>query len=191
MDPVVYMIVYLALIIPMAFLFGCIAENDDKYDALHSLIWPYGLILLLIDLFNFINSYLTKNNLKQMNFKILGKAMGFMFLPTLGVLLMLLIGFFDPIMLWTWIKSDSGWAIFTRIFIFLLETGLVTVLYFNYLKEETVEKIKNSAEAIGQEEDIYSATDVYRLFTANNSCNKFTLQRTEDPNIVIIKQIKK
>ena len=121
-----------------------------------------------------------------MNFKILGKAMGFMFLPTLGVLLMLLIGFFDPIMLWNWIKSDSGWAIFTRIIIFLLETGLVALLYFDYLKKDQIENIHKKNRSEKNNKSLGYSTYVRDFYENGQSNDNYTLTYTEDPNIVII-----
>lgn len=153
------------------------------------LLWPYHLILIIIDQFKKLNKYLNKNKLKQMNFKILGKAMSFMFLPTLGVLLMLLVGFFDPIVLWTWIKSDSGGAVFTRIFIFLLETGLVTALYFHYLKEEIKNEVING-NIEGKSEEIYYNKNLYRIYPdeKSDSYYKFYIIDTKDSNIKIIER---
>ena len=162
-------------------------DSDWKYAKFeYVFIWPVLLYLLPRDLIKFINNYLNKNNLKQMNFKILGKAMGFMFLPTLGVLLMLLIGFFDPIMLWNWIKSDSGWAIFTRIIIFLLETGLVILLYFDYLKKDQIENIHKKNRSENNNKSLGYSTYVRDFYENGQSNDNYTLTYTEDPNIVII-----
>lgn len=142
-------------------------------------------------MFKYLNYYLTQNNLKQMNLKILIKAMGFMFLPTLGVLLLLLIGFFDPILLWTWIKSSSGWAVFTRIVIFLLEAGLVTFLYFDYLKKDRIEKIKNSAGAKDTKTSIEYGRYARDMFYNATNQDEYFLIPTDDPNFVIIEFKKK
>lgn len=164
------------------------SDLDWKYaEGEYIFIYPILLYLIPRDLIINFNNYLNTNNLKQMNFKVLGKAMGFMFLPTLGVLLMLLIGFFDPIVMWNWIKSDSGWAIFTRIIIFCLEIGLVTYLYFDYLKKE----IKTNSNGISvTEEEVYYNTDMYMLWSdrRDNFSFKFYKTRTEDPNILIIER---
>lgn len=168
-----------------------ISENwkFNKFDKFDYYIFVYPIIpfIYLFQFLNKYNNYLNSNNLKQMNLKILGKAMGFMFLPTLGVLLMLLVGFFDPIMLWNWIKSDSGWAVFTRIIIFILEVGLVTILYFDYLKKE----IKENAKSIkGSEEEMCYNTDLYALWgdRKDNDHFKFYKTKTEDSNIIIIER---
>ncbi len=169
-------------------------DIDWKYLDLHPLYmfaWPLLPILLLRDLILYINNYLTKNNLKQMNLKILGKAMGFMFLPTLGVLLMLLVGFFDPIMLWTWIKSPSGWAVFTRVVLFLLETGLVILMYFYYLEEENRNKLKSEYKIDSSSEiQVSKYTDVYEVFKDKTSSDSYNYYKnyTEDPNITLIER---
>ena len=169
-------------------------DIDWKYLDLHPLymfVWPLLPILLLRDLILYINNYLTKNNLKQMNLKILGKAMGFVFLPTLGVLLMLLVGFFDPIMLWTWIKSPSGWAVFTRVVLFLLETGLVILMYFYYLEEENKNKLKSECKIDpSSEKQVNKYTDVYEVFNDKTSSDSYTYYKnyTENPNITLIER---
>lgn len=165
-----------------------------KYFDVHPLwifAWPLLPIFLLRDLILYINNYLTKNNLKQMNLKILGKAMGFMFLPTLGVLLMLLVGFFDPIMLWTWIKSPSGWAVFTRVVLFLLETGLVILMYFYYLEEDSKNKLKSECKIdLSSEKQVSKYTDIYEVFSDKTSSDSYTYYKnyTENPNITLIER---
>ena len=186
----------------LIFLIGAILANMDidwKYLDLHPLYilaWPLLPILLLRDLILYINNYLTKNNLKQMNLKILGKAMGFMFLPTLGVLLMLLVGFFDPIMLWTWIKSPSGWAVFTRVVLFLLETGLVILMYFHYLEEENRSKYIAECDDIkvnrSNKKSIYGIDTVHELFSKSKySSSSYFKIPTDNPDIVLIERKEK
>ena len=193
---VLIIMIYIILLV-LIFFIGAILTDMDinwKYLDLHPLYilaWPLLPILLLRDLILYINNYLTKNNLKQMNLKILGKAMGFMFLPTLGVLLMLLVGFFDPIMLWTWIKSPSGWAVFTRVVLFLLETGLVILMYFYYLEEENKNKLKSECKIdLSSEKQVSKYTDVYEVFNDKTSSDSYTYYKnyTENPNITIIER---
>lgn len=154
-------------------------------------LYPIIPFIYLYQYLNKYNNYLNKNNLKQMDLKILGKAMGFMFFPTLGVLLMLLVGFFDPIAMWAWIKSDSGWAVFTRIIIFLIETGLVTALYFDYLEKDKIEKINSENKVIGKQKEIRYDQDIRYLFSDTNYEHKYYFHQTENPQIVLVKQVKK
>ena len=193
---VLIIMIYIILLV-LIFFIGAILTDMDinwKYLDLHplwALAWPLLPIFLFRDLIVYINNYLTKNNLKQMNLKILGKAMGFMFLPTLGVLLMLLVGFFDPIMLWTWIKSPSGWAVFTRVVLFLLETGLVILMYFYYLEEENKNKLKSECKIdLSSEKQVSKYTDVYEVFNDKTSSDSYTYYKnyTENPNITIIER---
>jgi len=124
-----------------------------------------------------------------MNLKVLGKAMGFMFLPTLGVLLMLVVGFFDPIAMWNWIKSNDGWAIFVRIVLFLLETGLVVVMYFYYLDEETKKQAFDGKGAKNGERR-NSRTEICDLYRTATSRDAFRVFETENANIRIVELIK-
>lgn len=168
--------------------------NDSRWQfAKTQYIFLYPIIpfIYLYQYLNKYNNYLNKNNLKQMDLKILGKAMGFMFFPTLGVLLMLLVGFFDPIAMWAWIKSDSGWAVFTRIIIFLIETGLVTALYFDYLEKDKIEKINNDNKVIDKQKEIRYDQDIRYLFSDTNYEHNYYFHQTENPQIVLVKQVKK
>lgn len=161
-----------------------LSDSKWKYaKAIFIPFWPIIPILLLIDYIN----YIKQNNLNQMNLKILGKAMGFMFLPTLGVLLMLLIGFFDPISMWTWIKSDSAGAVIVRIIIFLLETGLVTYLYFDYLKKDILEKAGSNCKNGYR---VSSSDNMRDIFNNGRYDDNYTLYTTEDPNVKVIKREK-
>lgn len=125
-----------------------------------------------------------------MNLKVLGKAMGFMFLPTLGVLLMLIVGFFDPIAMWNWIKSDAGWAIATRIILFVVEIGLVVVLYYQYLDEEIK---KNAMAGNYPKTKGYTAryTSELRDILNGHSDDTYKVYNTESSNIKLIELIVK
>lgn len=126
-----------------------------------------------------------------MNLKVLGKAMGFMFLPTLGVLLMLVVGFFDPMAMWNWIKSNDAWAIFVRIVLFIAEVGLVVVMYFYYLDEE----IKNAALKGTKGQFAYMTrnyrTELREVFGNSSSDDHFKIFETESSNVRVIELIKK
>ena len=195
MGLIIFMCYLVGLVI--TFLVGAMIYDMDikwKYLDVHPLwifAWPLLPILLFRDLIVYINNHLTKNNLNQMNLKILGKAMGFMFLPTLGVLLMLLVGFFDPIMLWTWIKSPSGWAVFTRVVLFLLETGLVIIMYFHYMEEENKNKLKSECKIDPLSEiPISRFTDIHEVFKSKTSGDSYIYYKnyTENPDIVLIER---
>jgi len=83
-----------------------------------------------------------------MNYKLLGKAMSFMFLPTLGILIILLVGFFDPIAMWIFIKSNDGWAVFTRVVLLIAEIALITSLYFHYLEDYKKQNITQEEKKV-------------------------------------------
>ena len=194
------LIIFISYLVGLVITFLVVAIIEDmdvkwKYLDVHPLwicAWPLLTILLFRDLIVYINNYLKINNLNQMNLKILGKAMGFMFLPTLGVLLMLLVGFFDPIILWTWIKSPSGWAIFTRVILFLLETGLVIVMYFHYLEEENHNKYLAECDDIkvnrSNKKSTYGIDTIYELFPGDRGSYKYFKIPTDNPDIMLVER---
>lgn len=158
--------------------------NDPKYIALYPII-PFMIGIIYFKKFK---NYLLKNNLNQMNIKILLKAMSFMFLPTFAVLLMLLVGFFDPIALWTFIKSDSGWAITIRVLLFLAEMILVAILYFDYLekdKQANLLKEVSDTTKVGEEKSIDRSDYVRNLF--NYRDGGLSYFKTSDKNYVLVK----
>ena len=123
----------------------------------------------------------------MVDLKILGKAMGFMFLPTLGVLTMLLVGFFDPVAMWTFIKSDNGWAIFTRLVVFLIEVGLITGLYYHYKNEEFIHKSMEDKDSLLCEQRT-EATWLRHLFDESRDGNKYFVFKTSKKNIVVVER---
>jgi len=196
----VIFIIYLFILLSAYMIYALLLEDnsDWKYSNIQPLLvvfYPLLTVFLLRDLVIYINNRLTKNNLKQMNLKILMKAMSFMFLPTLGVLLMLLVGFFDPIMLWTWIKSPSGWAVFTRILLFILEIGLIALMYFHYLEEYNKEEyLKGCDDVKINRTNMRSASrldTLLEMFPSDRGDYKYFKTPTENPNIVLIERKEK
>lgn len=183
-------IIYICYLVGILFcMIIAIAVHDTnwKYAEIQYLfMYPLILFFLFRDLVVYLNNYLNKKQLKKMNLRILGKAMGFMFLPTLGVLLMLLVGFFDPIALWDFIKSSDGWAIFIRIVLFIAELVLVVVMYFYYLEEDTKKEVKASIGTDGTKRKISYSCYARDMFEGSDSNDSFTISYTKDPNIIVI-----
>lgn len=126
-----------------------------------------------------------------MDFKILGKAMGYMFMPTLGVLLMLLVGFFDPIAMWNFIKSDNGWAIVIRVVLFLAETGLIYVMYQHFLKKDIIENAETYIS--GKPDKACNAGDDFDdyCFKGSRYDDFIEIYNTEKEAIKVVKLVKK
>jgi len=184
-----YFIVYLmGIVLYMIAILICNAVSTKYSKFIVVTFFPLTFFLLFNDLRIFINNYLTQNNLKQMNFKILSKAMGFMFLPTFGVLTMLLVGFFDPIAMWNFIKSNDGWAITIRIFIFIAEVSLITTMYFQYLKEDIKKQFMTGETPVKSSRNVDSYTDVKDLFNNRNSNDKYIGHSTENKNLILIER---
>jgi len=167
-------------------------SNWEYAQAQYICLYPIIPFEMLFEYIKNKNNYLTKNNLKEMNLKILGKAMGFMFLPTLGVLLVLLVGFFDPIAMWEFIKSNTCLAVFVRVVLLIAEISLVLGMYFHYLEKDVIERASGGD---GSGKFIYSCYRdyVYQLFPdqKDNDTYKFEKQYTECDDIIIVKRIKK
>lgn len=162
----------------------------NKYDsAKQMLLWPITLFISITKLKITNNYSITKNS--KMNLKILFKAMSFMFLPTLGVMLLLLVGFWSVTDLWKFITSDTGGAITIRILLFIAECGLVIGMYFYYLDEYTKEQLlkgdvknkpKKPASGISYIEDVF--------FNGRMRGSKYYIYGTENSNLILIERIK-
>jgi len=145
--------------------------------------------------YHIIKNYHKRLKHTKMNLKILMKAMSFMFLPTLGVLAMLLVGFFDPIALWDFIKGNTAGAVIIRVLLFIAELVLVGIMYEKYMGEEKEQNIIKSASSLTDDNAFDESGDqyLYRMWhdSGRSSDYKFERYKTEDNNIVIIKRIKK
>ena len=129
-----------------------------------------------------------------MNIKILLKAMSYMFLPTLAVLVMLLVGFFDPVAMWEFIKSNNGWAIFIRVVIFIIEIVCVVILYYKYAEENSI----SEAQSVNSPEDdlkdgwgVSSYKQVEDLGKDWGHKDSYIIYNTKSPNVKIVKRVPK
>jgi len=189
------MLVYIGGAVLFAFimLLPCYSSKYDEPE--HMFVWPYLIFIFIRFL---LNRLINKLKQTQMNFKILGKAMGYMFMPTLGVLLMLLIGFFDPLAMWNFIKSDNGWAVTVRIILFLAEIILIVVLYFTFLEEwEEEQKTIAKEKALKGEgknpniiADLTYRNEIRQLFKNVNDRDLYHQYKTESEDVMIIERKK-
>lgn len=127
-----------------------------------------------------------------MNLRLILKAMSFMFLPTLGVLVILLVGFFDAAAMWDFIKSNNGWAIFVRVTLLLAEIILVIVLYYYYQEQEEKELVLSGEGNKMFKTNASYDTELQKLFSGSVSYrDKFKIYDTKIENIKIVEYIKK
>lgn len=184
----------------LGYLIGCliwviIASHLDYHSPYKNdkFIFSYPIVpfLLLCDLIKYLH---LKNKSKSMNFKILGKAMSFLFLPTLGVLLLLLVGFWDPIALWNFIKSNSGGAIFVRVLLFIIETGLVITMYFYYLDKDEREQALNDdvGSKKAEKRRIHKSNYIENAYpdTSSGKSYDFWVYPTSSQDIIMIERTK-
>ena len=179
-------VVYIVCFIMTAIIINYKMNRDRFYKKYDDFLWVAAFPIIPLSIL-YRKQKLTQ--FKNMDLKILGKAMGFMFLPTLGVLLMLLVGFFDPIAMWTFIKSDSGWAITVRLIISLAEIILVAIMYDHYNTEEARKKalagnLEGECKKINYREYIYS------IFENPKDDDHFTFHKytTGDENIIVLER---
>lgn len=125
-----------------------------------------------------------------MKTKYLFKALKFACLPTLSVLILLFFGFFSISKTIDFISSDSGWAIFLRVLLVLLELALVIIMYHHY-KDTDFDKqeIPNMCATEGKER--YRSLGLYELFSDCNNGDKYYSYKTEENNVIVIKRIPK
>ena len=129
-----------------------------------------------------------------MNIKILLKAMSHMFLPTLAVLIMLLVGFLDPVAMWEFIKSNDNWAIFIRVVIFIIEIVCVVILYYRYAEEDSISEAQNTNSPEDDLKDGWGVSsykqveDLGRTWTNKDS---YIIYNTKSPNVKIVKRVPK
>ena len=92
------------------------------------------------------------------------------------------------------ISSDSGWAVFLRVVVFLAEIGLIVYFYLTYLKEEIInEASKNKESLVGQskKESISRRKQVEEFFGSTSYSDEYYQYATEHKNIIIIERIPK
>jgi hypothetical protein len=125
----------------------------------------------------------------MINYKILLKALSFMFLPTLSVLSLILVGFFSWSKFVSFITSDSGFAMFIRIALALGEIFFVYLLYRHYEKEEILNnEVENKGRII--KEGGYSDNE-YQYFKMYDRLNhKFRSYATSNSDLVILERYK-
>ena len=114
-------------------------------------------------------------------------AMGFMFLPTLGILAVLLVGFFDPIAMWTFIKSNDSWAIFIRLVILITEIVIVAIMYGIYKSDEKTKGLLESQDGLTSKTVAYN-NYVYYSFDDASSEDTYTLYYSDNKNVVVLKR---
>lgn len=125
-----------------------------------------------------------------MNYKLLGKAMSFMFLPTLGVLIILLVGFFDPIAMWLFIKSNDGWAVFTRVVLLIAEIALITSLYFHYLEDYKKQNIAQEEKKVIIKDNINKYESITAFVNGSfDSDSRWLSYKGWNNNITILEKI--
>lgn len=125
----------------------------------------------------------------MINYKVLLKAISFMFLPTISILFVVFIGFFSITDFINFITAKSGGAIFLRVVLVLVEIIFVYVMYKHYYK---LDVIKNKDNYIKEGNVIknQSSTYVERFFKSENSIGlKFKSYATDNENIVVIEKV--
>lgn len=86
----------------------------------------------------------------KIDLKILLKAMSFMFLPTLAVLLVVYFWFFNFAAFVAFVTASTGWAGFLRVVLMILEVVCVVLMYRHLYEEaEKIAKLLEVEEQLG------------------------------------------
>jgi hypothetical protein len=127
----------------------------------------------------------------MINYKVLLKAISFMFLPTISILFVVFIGFFSITDFISFITAKSGWAIFLRVALVLAEIIFVCLMYKHYYKLDVI-KNKDNYIKKGNVIKNTSSTYVERFFKSDTSNGyNFKSYATDNDNIVVIEKVLK
>lgn len=124
-----------------------------------------------------------------MKIKILLKALRFSLLPTLVTILLILVGFFSFTETLNFVTSNSGWAIFTRIALFIAEVLLVIIMYRVYENDELFNS--ENPEEYGIPFREVKGNESMRDFTNATYDSRFNIYKTKKSYIYIIEKITK
>jgi amino acid permease len=127
----------------------------------------------------------------MIKYKILLKAISFMFLPTLSVLSLILIGFFSWSKFVTFITSDSGFAMFIRIALAIGELVFVYFLYEHYEKQEFINNVEdNKGNIIKEIKNDYIYEYNYFKNPNRKSGESYRSYATPNDDIIILERYK-
>lgn len=125
----------------------------------------------------------------MINYKILLKALGFMFLPTVSVLSLILIGFFSWSKFISFITSDSGFAMFIRVTLAVAELIFVYLLYQHYEKQEVINNAETSkGEIIKDRKNDYYSEYTYFKNPNRQTGESYRSYATSNDNIIILER---
>lgn len=125
-----------------------------------------------------------------MNTKALVRAMGFMFIPTFSVLVLIFFWFLSWSEFVAFITSKSGWAGFLRIVLLLAEICLVWYFYDKYNQQDVIQSATDADIREMKKVDSNS-----RTYTVNVNMQRlighergdYEIYRTTASNIFILK----
>lgn len=106
----------------------------------------------------------------KIDLKILLKAMSFMFLPTLAVLLVVYFWFFNFAAFVAFVTASTGWAGFLRVVLMILEVVCVVLMY-RYLYEEA----EKAAELIKIDQELTATSDPGTISFSNRTTGRAAL----------------
>jgi hypothetical protein len=119
-----------------------------------------------------------------MKTKALLKALKFMCLPTLAVLLLLFFGFFSISATIAFISSTAAFAVILRVLLVIAEIVLVVYMYHQYLDEEIVKEVAKTRHGLSCTERT-GYTELQQLFSMNRGGSLY-IYDTESPHVKVI-----
>lgn len=127
---------------------------------------------------------------KTMNTTALLRALKFVCIPTLSLLVLLFFAFFSVSKTIAFISSDDGWAIALRIIAFIAEIVLVVWKYLEYNREE-IFKSGNKGEYIKEKGSSCQPYYEIRQILGHDKRGDYRYYQTTNVNIKILEFIPK
>lgn len=124
--------------------------------------------------------------MKSRKIKAFLKALSFMFLPTVGVILFMMLACWSVTKPFIFLTSDNGWAILIRVLITALEIGLIVYLYYDELYKSTInDPQRDDCEKV----EIPAGRLARDFFPGGTYQDKFYRHETPFSNLVVIERV--
>ena len=120
--------------------------------------------------------------------KALLRAMSFLFVPTLAILSVILVGFFSWTKFVAFMTSSTTEAILVRVIMLISEITLVIIMYFHYIKEEIVKKSEKDDAVFGEGNYLSSDDTMYYIMRPEHDEKVYSYKITD--KITVLKKVK-
>ena len=92
--------------------------------------------------------------------------------------------------MWVFIKSNDGWAVFTRVVLLIAEIALITTLYFNYLEDYKKQNMAQEKEKVIIKDNINKYESIPAFVNGSfDSDSRWLSYKGWNNNITILEKI--